>query len=157
MTTARAAGIASTKQCSCDNTALLPSGRNSSRSCCCKLQGYPIMNFPSFISYDTLQFVLVKPKHVFLFLFFLISSGYKFGFDSKFSFFPISFLHSCLNAVRILQKNGHVPSDPAVFKSYAEYGHFVDIRIAALEAVVDYTKGGEDNMALCVCFNKSRY
>ncbi|XP_015685372.1 transcription initiation factor TFIID subunit 2-like, partial [Protobothrops mucrosquamatus] len=47
---------------------------------------------------------------------------------------------SCLNAIRILQKNGHVPSDSAVFKSYAEYGHFVDIRIAALEAVVDYTK-----------------
>lgn len=41
----------------------------------------------------------------------------------------------------MLQKNGHVPSDPALFKSYAEYGHFVDIRIAALEAVVDYTKG----------------
>lgn len=41
----------------------------------------------------------------------------------------------------MLQKNGHVPSDPSLFKSYAEYGHFVDIRIAALEAVVDYTKG----------------
>lgn len=48
---------------------------------------------------------------------------------------------SCLRAIRVLQKNGHVPSDPALFKSYAEYGHFVDIRIAALEAVVDYTKG----------------
>uniref|UniRef100_A0A5F8GKX7 Transcription initiation factor TFIID subunit 2 n=1 Tax=Monodelphis domestica TaxID=13616 RepID=A0A5F8GKX7_MONDO len=47
---------------------------------------------------------------------------------------------SCLRAIRVLQKNGHVPSDPALFKSYAEYGHFVDIRIAALEAVVDYTK-----------------
>lgn len=66
-------------------------------------------------------------------------------------FFLISFLRSCLNAIRILQKNGHVPSDSAVFKSYAEYGHFVDIRIAALEAVVDYTKGREDDMALCVC------
>lgn len=48
---------------------------------------------------------------------------------------------SCLRAIRVLQKNGHVPSDPSLFKSYAEYGHFVDIRIAALEAVVDYTKG----------------
>ncbi|KAK1332006.1 hypothetical protein QTO34_007683 [Cnephaeus nilssonii] len=47
---------------------------------------------------------------------------------------------SCLRAIRVLQKNGHVPSDPTLFKSYAEYGHFVDIRIAALEAVVDYTK-----------------
>lgn len=51
------------------------------------------------------------------------------------------FFLSCLRAIRVLQKNGHVPSDPALFKSYAEYGHFVDIRIAALEAVVDYTKG----------------
>lgn len=51
------------------------------------------------------------------------------------------FFPSCLRAIRVLQKNGHVPSDPALFKSYAEYGHFVDIRIAALEAVVDYTKG----------------
>lgn len=56
-------------------------------------------------------------------------------FHSKY-YFP-----SCLRAIRVLQKNGHVPSDPALFKSYAEYGHFVDIRIAALEAVVDYTKG----------------
>ncbi|XP_023558115.1 transcription initiation factor TFIID subunit 2 [Octodon degus] len=47
---------------------------------------------------------------------------------------------SCLRAIRVLQKNGHVPSDPTLFKSYAEYGHFVDIRVAALEAVVDYTK-----------------
>ncbi|CAH2285827.1 transcription initiation factor TFIID subunit 2 isoform X1 [Pelobates cultripes] len=47
---------------------------------------------------------------------------------------------SCLRAIRILQKNGHVPSDPTLFKSYAEYGHFVDVRVAALEAVVDYTK-----------------
>lgn len=51
------------------------------------------------------------------------------------------FLTSCLRAIRVLQKNGHVPSDPTLFKSYAEYGHFVDIRIAALEAVVDYTRG----------------
>ncbi|RXM35692.1 hypothetical protein EOD39_3948 [Acipenser ruthenus] len=47
---------------------------------------------------------------------------------------------SCLRAIRILQKNGHIPSDPSLFKSYAEYGHFVDVRLAALEAVVDYTQ-----------------
>ncbi|XP_041045460.1 transcription initiation factor TFIID subunit 2 isoform X5 [Carcharodon carcharias] len=47
---------------------------------------------------------------------------------------------SCLKAIRVLQKNGHIPSDPSLFKSYAEYGHFVDVRIAALEAVVDYTQ-----------------
>uniref|UniRef100_A0AAZ3RI54 Transcription initiation factor TFIID subunit 2 n=1 Tax=Oncorhynchus tshawytscha TaxID=74940 RepID=A0AAZ3RI54_ONCTS len=48
---------------------------------------------------------------------------------------------SCLRAIRMLQKNGHIPSDPSLFKSYAEYGHFVDVRVAALEAVVDYTRG----------------
>ena len=53
---------------------------------------------------------------------------------------------SCLRAIRVLQKNGHVPSDPSLFRSYAEYGHFVDIRIAALEAVVDYTKGNASEM-----------
>ena len=41
----------------------------------------------------------------------------------------------------MLQKNGHIPSDPTLFKSYAEYGHFVDVRVAALAAVVDYTRG----------------
>ena len=49
--------------------------------------------------------------------------------------------HSCLKAIRQLQKNGHIPSDPSLFKSYAEYGHFVDVRVAALEAVIDYTRG----------------
>ncbi|KAJ7405005.1 TATA-box binding protein associated factor 2 [Willisornis vidua] len=54
---------------------------------------------------------------------------------------------SCLKAIRVLQKNGHVPSDPALFKSYAEYGHFIDVRIAALEAVVDYTKDDGRSLA----------
>lgn len=48
---------------------------------------------------------------------------------------------SCLRAIRQLQKNGHIPSDPSLFKSYAQYGHFIDIRVAALDALVDYTRG----------------
>ncbi|PWA22538.1 hypothetical protein CCH79_00018170 [Gambusia affinis] len=47
---------------------------------------------------------------------------------------------SCLRAIRQLQKNGHIPSDPSLFKAYAEYGHFVDVRVSALEALVDYTR-----------------
>nr|XP_032810604.1 transcription initiation factor TFIID subunit 2 [Petromyzon marinus] len=47
---------------------------------------------------------------------------------------------SCLKAIRVLQKNGHIPSDPAIFKAYAQAGHFVDIRLAALEALVDFTR-----------------
>lgn len=54
----------------------------------------------------------------------------------------------------MLQKNGHVPSDPSLFKSYAEYGHFVDIRIAALEAVVDYTKGKALEIYAYITFRK---
>ncbi|KAJ0065829.1 hypothetical protein NL108_000053, partial [Boleophthalmus pectinirostris] len=47
---------------------------------------------------------------------------------------------SCLRAIRELQKNGHIPSDPSLFKSYAQYGHFVDVRVAALDALIDYTR-----------------
>lgn len=47
---------------------------------------------------------------------------------------------SCLKAVRILQKFGHLPSDVSLFRSYMQYGVFRDVRIAAVEAVVDYIK-----------------
>uniref|UniRef100_A0A3Q2XJK1 Transcription initiation factor TFIID subunit 2 n=1 Tax=Hippocampus comes TaxID=109280 RepID=A0A3Q2XJK1_HIPCM len=50
---------------------------------------------------------------------------------------------SCLKAIRQLQKNGHIPSEASLFRSYAEYGHFVDVRVAAIEALVDYTRGFE--------------
>lgn len=60
----------------------------------------------------------------------------------QFHFFLLSSsLRSCLRAIRQLQKNGHIPSDASLFKSYAEYGHFVDVRVAALDALVDYTRG----------------
>ncbi len=48
---------------------------------------------------------------------------------------------ACLRAIRTLQKNGHLPSDPTLFQTYAQYGHFMDIRLAALEALIDYVKG----------------
>lgn len=64
---------------------------------------------------------------------------------SKFLFFSFFGRHSCLRAIRQLQKNGHIPSDASLFKSYAKYGHFVDVRVAALDALVDYTRG------VCVC------
>lgn len=47
---------------------------------------------------------------------------------------------SCLKAIRKLQKFGHLPSNPSVFRSYAAYGQFIDVRIAALEALVDFTR-----------------
>jgi hypothetical protein len=46
---------------------------------------------------------------------------------------------SCLRAIRRLQRFGHLPSDSTVFKSYAIEGNFSDVRVAALEALVDFT------------------
>jgi len=50
-------------------------------------------------------------------------------------------LFSCLKAIRRLQRFGHLPSDATVFKSYAVDGNFSDVRLAALEALVDFTAG----------------
>lgn len=47
---------------------------------------------------------------------------------------------ACLKVIRILQKFGHLPSNPHLFRAYATYGQFIDVRIAALEALVDFTK-----------------
>lgn len=47
---------------------------------------------------------------------------------------------ACLKAIRKLQKFGHLPSQPTLFKSYASYGHFIDVRLAALECLVDFVK-----------------
>ncbi|KAF7285639.1 hypothetical protein GWI33_010292 [Rhynchophorus ferrugineus] len=46
----------------------------------------------------------------------------------------------CLKAIRKLQKFGHLPSRPLLFKSYSQYGHFIDVRLAALECLVDFVK-----------------
>ncbi|KAL6435232.1 hypothetical protein ACFW04_005360 [Cataglyphis niger] len=47
---------------------------------------------------------------------------------------------ACLKVIRILQKFGHLPSNPHIFRAYAAYGQFIDVRIAALEALVDFTR-----------------
>ncbi|XP_074642286.1 transcription initiation factor TFIID subunit 2-like isoform X2 [Tubulanus polymorphus] len=56
---------------------------------------------------------------------------------------------SCLQAIRKMQKYGHLPNgDYALFQSYASYGNFLDVRLAALEALVDYTKVEKSNVVL---------
>lgn len=45
----------------------------------------------------------------------------------------------CLRALRKLQKFGHLPQKIDVFRTYTLYGHFYDVRLAAFEAIVDYT------------------
>lgn len=47
---------------------------------------------------------------------------------------------SCLKVIRKLQKFGHLPSLPHIYRSYAEYGIFLDLRIAAMECLVDFVK-----------------
>ncbi|KAI1287682.1 Transcription initiation factor TFIID subunit 2 [Halotydeus destructor] len=47
---------------------------------------------------------------------------------------------SCLKAIRRLQKMGHLPGNSAFFKEYAQYGIFVEVRLAAIEALVDITR-----------------
>lgn len=47
---------------------------------------------------------------------------------------------SCLKAIRHLQKMGHLPCNPLFFREYAQYGVFIDVRIAALTSLVDIVK-----------------
>jgi len=47
---------------------------------------------------------------------------------------------ACLKAIRKLQKTGHLPPNPGLFKDYARAGQFEDTRVAALECLVDYVK-----------------
>lgn len=47
---------------------------------------------------------------------------------------------ACLKVLRKLQKCGHLPPSPKIYRSYAVYGQYIDVRIAALECLVDYVK-----------------
>ncbi|EDW30911.1 GL11884 [Drosophila persimilis] len=47
---------------------------------------------------------------------------------------------SCLKVIRKLQKFGHLPSLPNFYHRYAAYGVFLDLRIAAMECLVDFVK-----------------
>lgn len=47
---------------------------------------------------------------------------------------------ACLKVIRTLQKCGHLPSIPKIYRTYAEYGNYIDVRIAAMECLVDFVK-----------------
>ncbi|XP_054152986.1 transcription initiation factor TFIID subunit 2-like [Oppia nitens] len=47
---------------------------------------------------------------------------------------------SCLRAIRHLQRMGHLPSNSMFFREYAVSGLFIDVRKAALKALIDITK-----------------
>ncbi|CAH8451056.1 unnamed protein product [Schistosoma haematobium] len=54
----------------------------------------------------------------------------------------------CLAAIRRLQRLGFLPIDPSLFYQYALSNFYCDIRVAAIEAVVDYIRGERDQSAL---------
>lgn len=39
-----------------------------------------------------------------------------------------------------MQKCGHLPSSSTIYRDYAEYGQYMDVRLAAMECLVDYLK-----------------
>lgn len=47
---------------------------------------------------------------------------------------------ACLKVIRKLQKCGHIPPSSKIYRSYAAYGQYIDVRVAALECLVDYVK-----------------
>lgn len=47
---------------------------------------------------------------------------------------------SCLKVLRKLQKCGHLPSSSKIYRSYAQYGQYIDVRVAAMECLVDFVK-----------------
>ncbi|KAK9889670.1 hypothetical protein WA026_007049 [Henosepilachna vigintioctopunctata] len=47
---------------------------------------------------------------------------------------------ACLKVIRKLQKFGHLPSRSAIFKDYSAHGHFIDVRLSALECLVDFVR-----------------
>ena len=47
---------------------------------------------------------------------------------------------SCLKVIRKLQKYGHLPSRSLIYTSYAMYGQYIDVRLAAMECLVDFVK-----------------
>ena len=52
--------------------------------------------------------------------------------------YKLGVTRSCLRAIRRLQKTGHLPSNPGLFKDYSAYGQFIDVRLTALECLVDF-------------------
>ncbi|XP_076462232.1 transcription initiation factor TFIID subunit 2-like [Babylonia areolata] len=47
---------------------------------------------------------------------------------------------SCLRALRQLQRLAHLPSDAAIFRDYARYGIFRDVRLASLDCLIDFIR-----------------
>ena len=62
--------------------------------------------------------------------------------------YKLSVTVSCLKAMRNLQRNGHIPNDPTLFKSYCSEHQFVDVRLAAIESLIDFTRDDANSYIL---------
>lgn len=63
-----------------------------------------------------------------------------FNLDKLLPCYKLTVSVSCLKAIRHLQKMGHLPSNSAFYQEYARYGVFIDVRMAAIECLIDITK-----------------
>ncbi|VDM04304.1 unnamed protein product [Schistocephalus solidus] len=55
---------------------------------------------------------------------------------------------ACLLAIRRLQRFSFVPVEPTLFYKAAVSGRYIDVRLAALECLVDFVRGERDQAAL---------
>ncbi|CAL8072152.1 unnamed protein product [Calicophoron daubneyi] len=74
--------------------------------------------------------------------------------DTQIQSFKGTVTVACLTAVRRLQRLGFLPVDPSLFYHYAGPGIFYDVRLAALEALVDYVRGERDQSVLDWVFDE---
>lgn len=63
-----------------------------------------------------------------------------FNLDKLLPCYKLTVTVSCLKAIRHLQKMGHLPSNSSFYREYAQYGVFIDLRIAAIECLIDIAK-----------------
>nr|CAG4640612.1 EOG090X00M6 [Eulimnadia texana] len=54
--------------------------------------------------------------------------------------FKMAVTVACLKTIRKLQQFGQLPSKADIFRTYAEYGQYIDVRLAALEAMVEIVR-----------------
>ncbi|VDP80874.1 unnamed protein product [Echinostoma caproni] len=80
--------------------------------------------------------------------------AHHFNLDSQIMSYRGTVTVACLAAVRRLQRLGFLPVDPALFYHYASPGLFHDLRVAGLEALVDYIRGERDQWALDWIFDE---
>ncbi|BHF71087.1 Transcription initiation factor TFIID subunit 2 [Sparganum proliferum] len=68
--------------------------------------------------------------------------------DSQIPSYKNTVTVACLLAIRRLQRFSFVPVEPTIFYKAAASGRYIDVRLAALECLVDFVRGERDQTAL---------